>query len=301
VGQAIESALAQTFEGCEVVVVDDGSTDGSLEVIRSFGDRVRVESGPNRGGNAARNRLLELAQGEWLQYLDADDFLLPEKVAAQMRCAAQQTSGVGVIYSPSIIRDETATPATERVLPIPEPHDPWVLLARWYLPQTGASLWRREALQRVGGWKPDQPCCQEHELYLRLLKASTSFLYCATSGSIYRQWSQGTTCKRNPDETRRRRLEIIAGMEAHLREIGGWTDLRANAVAAARLEIARTLWTSNRKESRQLAHLARMTAPRKFTPTGAAFPTLYRRMYGWLGFELAERVAGWKRAMAGGR
>ena len=84
IAQAIESALAQTWPEKEVIVVDDGSTDGSLEVIKSFGDRIRWETGPNRGGNAARNRLLELARGEWLQYLDADDYLLSNKVTEQM-------------------------------------------------------------------------------------------------------------------------------------------------------------------------------------------------------------------------
>ena len=79
VGQAIESALAQTWPNKEVIVVDDGSTDGSLEVIKSFGDRIKWETGPNRGGNVARNRLLELSHGEWIQYLDADDYLLPAK------------------------------------------------------------------------------------------------------------------------------------------------------------------------------------------------------------------------------
>ena len=58
VAQAIESALAQTWPEKEVIVVDDGSTDASLEIIRHFDGRVRWESGPNRGGNAARNRLL---------------------------------------------------------------------------------------------------------------------------------------------------------------------------------------------------------------------------------------------------
>ena len=68
VGQAIDSAIGQTHPDKEVIVVDDGSTDGSLEIIKSFGNRIRWESGPNRGGNAARNRLLEMARGDWLQY-----------------------------------------------------------------------------------------------------------------------------------------------------------------------------------------------------------------------------------------
>src|SRR5262245_29413048 len=88
--QAIESALAQTWDDKEVIVVDDGSTDGSLQVIRRFDDRIHWETGPNRGGNAARNRLTELSSGEWLQFLDADDYLLPDKIARQMEFLATQ-------------------------------------------------------------------------------------------------------------------------------------------------------------------------------------------------------------------
>ena len=89
----------------------------------------------------------------------------------------------------------------QEILPIPTPHDPWVLLARWYLPQTGSPLWRRQAIADVGGWKIDQPCCQEHELYLRLLMAGKQFEYCEAAGSVYRQWSESTVCKRDLSET----------------------------------------------------------------------------------------------------
>src|SRR3954466_15611284 len=90
IAQAIDSALAQTWPDKEVIVVDDGSTDASAEIIREYGDRIRGESGPNRGGNAARPRLLALSRGEWLQYLDADDYLLPDKIANQMRFLASR-------------------------------------------------------------------------------------------------------------------------------------------------------------------------------------------------------------------
>jgi glycosyltransferase involved in cell wall biosynthesis len=84
VGEAIESALAQTWPEKEVLVIDDGSTDRSLEVIQRYRGRIRWETGPNRGSNTARNRLLELSAGEWLQYLDADDYLRPNKVQVQL-------------------------------------------------------------------------------------------------------------------------------------------------------------------------------------------------------------------------
>lgn len=81
VAEAIQSCLDQTYSPIEIIVIDDGSTDKSLEVIKSFGHKIRWETGPNQGGNVARNRGLELAKAEWLQYLDADDYLLPDKIA----------------------------------------------------------------------------------------------------------------------------------------------------------------------------------------------------------------------------
>ncbi|MBK8909688.1 MAG: glycosyltransferase [Rhodospirillales bacterium] len=82
VGEAIDSALAQTYRNAEVIVIDDGSTDGSLEVIKSYGDRIRWETGPNRGAPAARNRGLALAAGAYVLFLDADDLLLPPAIQA---------------------------------------------------------------------------------------------------------------------------------------------------------------------------------------------------------------------------
>ena len=79
--EAIESVLAQTHENLELVVVDDGSTDDSREIVRGFGERVRSEPLPhNQGVNFARNRGVEVARGEFVQFLDSDDLLRPEKI-----------------------------------------------------------------------------------------------------------------------------------------------------------------------------------------------------------------------------
>jgi len=300
VAQTIESALAQTWAEKEVIVVDDGSTDGSLEVIRSFGDRIGWETGPNRGGNAARNRLLELARGEWLQYLDADDYLLPDKVARQIEVLRAHPS-IDLVFGQVIMEHWEKTGAHLEELPIPEPHDPWILLARWYLPQTGACLWRRQAILDAGGWKIDQPSCQEHDLYLRLLMAEKNFTYCDHAGAIYRQWGEHTVCKRDVPEVHRRRLEIEQRVEEFLRTNGKLTRARLHAVNLARFEIARSEWQFNEGFAGEIVGRIYNTEPGFVPDDTPAAPHRYRVALRLLGFRRTERLALWLRGQSGAR
>jgi glycosyltransferase involved in cell wall biosynthesis len=241
IGQAIESALGQTYSPTEVIVVDDGSTDRSLDIIKGFGQCIRWETGPNRGANAARNRLLSLASGSWLQYLDADDYLLPDKVERQMELLAKHPE-VDVVYSPISMVFERPTEAGHRfvVIPIPEPCDPWLLFVRGDLPQTGGPLWRKAALEAVGGWKNERTCYTcEYQLYLRLLIADSRFLYCPHVGAVYRQWSDDTLCRRDIPELTRQRAELIDSAEEWLASQGELTYARKTAIDQARLKIAR--------------------------------------------------------------
>jgi glycosyltransferase involved in cell wall biosynthesis len=86
---AVESALAQTCKNTEVLVIDDGSTDNTREVLTPFGDRITVIHQENRGLSAARNAGIRTARGAFIALLDADDLWLPEKLDAQMKVFAE--------------------------------------------------------------------------------------------------------------------------------------------------------------------------------------------------------------------
>jgi glycosyltransferase involved in cell wall biosynthesis len=84
--EALASIFNQTYRPLEVIVVDDGSTDGTAAVVTSYGEQVRYLWQPNAGAPAARNLGLRAAQGEFVAFLDADDLWHPEKLARQMAC-----------------------------------------------------------------------------------------------------------------------------------------------------------------------------------------------------------------------
>jgi glycosyltransferase involved in cell wall biosynthesis len=89
VRETIDSILAQTYRGFEVIAIDDGSTDNTLEVLRSYGDRIRVLTQKNSGPEAARHRAAAVAQGEYFVLLDSDDLLYPHALAVYDRALQQ--------------------------------------------------------------------------------------------------------------------------------------------------------------------------------------------------------------------
>jgi glycosyltransferase involved in cell wall biosynthesis len=283
-GAAIRSALAQTWGNCEVIVVDDGSTDHSRDIAAAFGDRIHLICSDHAGATAARNQVLRQARGEWIQYLDADDALMPEKIARQF----QETNGgrdADILYSPVIV--ETGEQKSQS--PIDPQSDLYTQWLAWELPQTGGALWRRTALEALGGWKQDQPCCQEHELYLRALKAGLRFVFAPGAGAIYRIWSNETLCRKDPRLVVHIKAGLIDEMAQWLKSRGLWTDAHRRAAGQACFEMARTLAAIDLREavayyrdrrSRGLIHLH-----------GPAAPRPYRVAYAALGFAGAERFA----------
>ncbi|WP_088892291.1 glycosyltransferase family 2 protein [Leptolyngbya ohadii] len=168
VAEAIESALNQTYPNVEVIVVDDGSNDRSVEAIQSFGDRIRFEQINHRGACAARNRGLQLSQGEFIQFLDADDVLLPNKLEVQVPVLQSDRADL-VFCNGYLFGDDRPQRPIKKLLALPSPEGADTLLyclANGF--GTEGPLHRRSLLEKVKGFREGLIGAQEFELHIRL-------------------------------------------------------------------------------------------------------------------------------------
>ncbi len=165
---AIESILGQTFGDFEFIIIDDGSTDGSAEMVRGYTDpRIRLVRQENRGIPAALNRGLELASGEYVARQDADDISHPERFARQVRFLDAHPE-IAVLGTASLLIDPQGRPFSSfRTF---TRHERLVAeLLRGVCPlMHGSVMSRREALLAVGGYKPIFSHAQDVELWLRM-------------------------------------------------------------------------------------------------------------------------------------
>jgi glycosyltransferase involved in cell wall biosynthesis len=194
--QAIESALAQSYPQWELVVVDDGSTDQTAAIVNTYTDaRVRYTYQANRGQAAALNRGLELAQGEFVTTLDADDWLDPDSLRQRMACLVDHPE-FGVAYGDGVY----CNAAGEAVLRFTE-HMPsgvegdvydTLIVSPFY--GTGAAvLVRREVIQQGQVYYDDTIVwCQDWDFYIRLAEKA-GFGFVPAVAIFYRLHSAGMT------------------------------------------------------------------------------------------------------------
>ncbi|WP_447973274.1 glycosyltransferase family 2 protein [Nitrospira sp. Kam-Ns4a] len=149
VAETIESALAQTWTDREILVIDDGSTDGSAEVIRTYGDRVRYHAFENGGVAKARNRGIALARGRYIALLDHDDLWAPTKLAKQVAVLDARPE-VGLVTTGIAHLDRDGRPS--RDFPTGPSSRFYQLFVKGYGPTPSAAMIRRTVIERAGGF-----------------------------------------------------------------------------------------------------------------------------------------------------
>lgn len=190
IAKTLESTLAQTWLYKEIIVVDDGSTDNSLVIAKKFEPRgVKVINQQNRGASAARNRALQEAQGDFIQYLDADDLLAPDKIERQVQLL--QNGNSNYVAAGEWARFHK-TPSEAMFVPQPlwtdmSPVD-WLVCAwegHWMM-HPAAWLVPRQIAQKAGAWNETLSLNDDGEYFCRVILASLGVKFCWGARTYYR-------------------------------------------------------------------------------------------------------------------
>jgi glycosyltransferase involved in cell wall biosynthesis len=197
--EAIDSCLQQTYPRIEIIVIDDGSTDNCLEIIKSYEDKIIWETGPNRGGNRARNRGFALSKGEYIQYLDADDYMLPEKIERQVLFL--EKTGADVVYGDwkykRHLPDGTNFLQARNFSSGPKEDILESLLSDHWWVAPVALLFTRAAVDSCSGWDESLKGAQDRDFFISVVMNDPKVVYQPGCYSFYRKYGNTTVSSSN--------------------------------------------------------------------------------------------------------
>jgi glycosyltransferase involved in cell wall biosynthesis len=196
--EAINSVLNQTYPFYEIIVIDDGSTDQTQEILKTYGNRINTIYQENQGVSVARNRGIKVSQGELIAFLDGDDYFLPDKLAHQVACFAENPT-LGIVNSGWYVVNEEGEILAHQM--------PWAQLLEldlkawilWRAVLPSAMMFRRHWLEKIGGFKPGLAYAEDVELVLRLAQAGCQAIWLEKITVNYRlHRSNATTAHKTP-------------------------------------------------------------------------------------------------------
>jgi len=195
----VNSVLNQTYPTVEIICVDNASSDSTHEKLLAlqslFPNKISVLSEAKKGAPNARNKGLTNAKGEWVQFLDADDLILPNKIEHQIKIAINNPT-IGFIASSFYIESING----ERRLIAPSNFDPFKALFITKLGITSANLFKSEAIKEVGGWNAELKSSQEADLMFQMLKKGLTVQLDESPLTVIRERAHGQISQRNPKE-----------------------------------------------------------------------------------------------------
>lgn len=231
IGETLRSAVNQTHAPLEIIVIDDGSTDSSIQVAESFCSPVRVVRQANRGPQFARNRGIAEARGEWIAFLDADDLWMPAKLERQLSVAADTNSAVCCAnYVTSVIPlDGTETiwrPTRDSLIP-----ESFL----WREPpfQTSGLMVHRSRKARFPEWAD----AAEELLYILDLMREGTIVICDEPLTVYRIHPQ-SLCRTTLDRDCRAHAALSRWVELHRADLGENTYVRYKGIVSETLLIS---------------------------------------------------------------
>ena len=290
--EAIDSALNQTYPSVEVIVIDDGSTDTSLEIIKSYGDKLTWESGPNKGGNHARNRGFAISKGDFIQFLDADDYLLPEKIDRQVSFLSQTKADV--VYGDWRHQYHLSNGDSyleEIKISGVQPDILESLLADWWV-SPACLLMRRSAVENSGGWNENLKVGQDRDFFISLVMNGAKVVYQPGCYSIYRRYGNTTVSTSSKSKYLESHLYIVKNVEQKLSEMGKLSNSYRCAIAQSYFKLARCYLTTNYVKYSELLDKVLILCP-NFKPDSRDRTIIYNLAQNVMGFPRLEKITVW--------
>jgi glycosyltransferase involved in cell wall biosynthesis len=289
IADTLSSVVAQSYPNLEVIVVDDHSTDGSVQTIEQEFPSVRLLRSTSHGASAARNLGSELSTGAYLQYLDADDLLAPGKLDTQVR--ALEESGADVAYGDWQRLEQRRGQPEKGDIVSPILTDPEIDLFTDVWSPPAAYLFRRSVVERVGGWREELPVIQDARFVLDCALQGGTFVRCDGVMALYRVHTTGSLSTRDPQAFVRDCLHNALQIESWWRGHGGLDRRRTDALVQTYGYVTRASFETDR-ETFDAAYSALRALRPRYRP---ASPATLRLAATVLGYPRAERVALWYR------
>jgi glycosyltransferase involved in cell wall biosynthesis len=227
IAYTVESAIAQSWARKEIIVVDDGSRDQTAAVARRFASKeVKVVSRPNQGAAAARNHALQLSNGDYIQWLDADDLLAPDKIERQLGALSELDSSRILLSSPWAPFYYRTRPARFVHTSLCQDLSPveWLLRKmgdNQHL-QTATWLTSRELAEAAGPWDTRLLSDDDGEYFCRVLLASKGTRFVSDTGIFYRVTPSNRLSSIGTSD--KKKDAMVIGMKLHVQYLRSLED-----------------------------------------------------------------------------
>jgi glycosyltransferase involved in cell wall biosynthesis len=248
---AIDSALQQTLSVREIIVIDDGSSDGTVERLRAYGSAIRVLSQTGLGASEARNAGVRAALGKWIAFLDDDDVWHREKIERQMSVISSSPK-VGLVYCSDYAVDHELRILFPRTALEQNRGDVFEKLLMGNFIFTSCVLVRKEAITNAGLMDPAITFCQDWDLWLRVA-ASEHVDFASEPLVFYRQSPTGCLTREVAIDRRIREMSTVLSRSFELRTVP--VSVRRRALHLLNCEWAST-WLQTGLTRCALPHLA---------------------------------------------
>lgn len=296
VGETLESVQRQTWANLEVVVVDDGSTDDSVRIIETFeGLNLILVRQTNRGQTAALNAGLAHATGDFVQYLDADDLIDPDKIAIQMARLADAPGCVasarwGRFYGrPEDTRFETETVSRDFG------SLDWLVESRanglgmmfpalWLIPMSIA--------RAVGPWREDLTLNNDAEYFTRVLLAAERVLFCEGARCRYRSGISGSLSGRKTPAHWASQAKVIELCQQYVLAKGDGERAR-RGFSLSWQHLAHACYPYDRLLAERALRQAHALHPETIQPRGGPTFMILSRLIGWRAARRLQVAGGW--------